>query len=68
LLTIVSVQVLVWSGWQLADHPAKTDPESATAVRLTGVFNTKFAVQPAPEPQLIPAGALVTVPVPWPTL
>ena len=49
---------------QAPDQPAKVEPESAVAVRVTFVFFVKLAVQVAP--QLIPAGELVTVPVPLP--
>lgn len=48
------------------DHPAKVDPESAVAVSVTDVPVAKFSVQSVP--QLIPAGALVTVPAPFPGL
>jgi 3D (Asp-Asp-Asp) domain-containing protein len=45
-------------------HPPKANPGSATAVSVTDVPEPKFAEQVAP--QLIPAGTLVTVPVPAP--
>ena len=64
LSVIVTEHVAEVGGVQLADHPTRVDPGAATAVRLTCVPSTKFAVQPAPEPQSIPAGVLVTVPVP----
>ena len=46
------------------DHPANVEPEPATAVRVTCDPVLKLALQVVP--QLIPAGALVTVPVPVP--
>jgi hypothetical protein len=45
-------------------QPAKVDPESGVAVKLTTVPLSKSAEQL--EPQEIPAGVLVTVPVPVP--
>jgi hypothetical protein len=45
-------------------HPAKEEPAAAVAVRVTAVPLGKLAVQV--EPQLIPEGVLVTVPVPVP--
>jgi len=46
------------------DHPAKVDPDAAVAVSATEVPLGKVAVQVCP--QLMPAGLLVTVPVPVP--
>ena len=45
-------------------HPAKVDPLAATCVNVTIVPLAKLATHAVP--QLIPAGALVTVPVPVP--
>ena len=45
-------------------HPAKTELVPGLAVSVTGVPAVKLAVHTCP--QLIPAGALVTVPVPVP--
>jgi hypothetical protein len=45
------------------DHPESIWPEPGVAVRVTLVPGAKFAVQ-VPVLQLIPAGLLVTVPVP----
>lgn len=45
-------------------HPAKVDPPVAVAVSVTELPLVKLAVQAVP--QLIPAGELVTVPVPAP--
>lgn len=45
-------------------HPAKTDPEPAVAVSVTEAPGAKLALHVLP--QSIPAGALVTVPVPEP--
>lgn len=45
-------------------QPANADPEAAVAVRVTGVPLLKFAAHVLP--QLMPAGLLVTVPVPVP--
>jgi hypothetical protein len=49
---------------QAPDQPVKVEPESAAAVRVTWVPLEKFAEQV--DPQLIPAGADVTVPLPEP--
>ena len=46
------------------DHPSNVDPVSATAVRVTTVPSRNTSEQS--EPQLIPAGSLVTVPNPPP--
>ena len=45
-------------------QPANVAPGSATAVSTTDAPDVKLAMQVVP--QLIPAGALVTVPVPLP--
>ena len=45
-------------------HPANVEPRPGVAVRFTGVPSSNVAVQVVP--QSIPAGALVTVPVPLP--
>jgi hypothetical protein len=47
---------------QAPPQPVKMDPDARVAVRLTGVPLAKFAAQAAL--QLMPAGALVTVPLP----
>ena len=46
------------------DQPVKVDPASAEAVRVTSMPVVKFAWHV--EPQLIPAGLLVIVPLPVP--
>jgi hypothetical protein len=46
------------------DHPANTEPESAAAESETEVPEAKLVEQL--EPQLMPAGAEVTVPEPVP--
>jgi hypothetical protein len=48
------------------DQPVKVEPVEATAVRVTTVLFGKLYKQV--EPQLMPLGELVTVPVPVPTL
>jgi hypothetical protein len=48
------------------DHPVKVDPDDGAAVNVTLVPSIKDALQV--EPQSIPAGVLVTVPVPVPDL
>jgi hypothetical protein len=58
---MVTVQELAVPG-QAPDQPLKVEPAPATAVKVTLLFGVKLAVQMAP--QLIPAGELVTVPVP----
>src|SRR5438093_1124763 len=45
-------------------QPVKPEPEAAVAVSVTTVPSSKMAEQT--PPQLIPAGLLVTVPVPEP--
>jgi len=45
-------------------QPLKVEPAAGVAVRVTAVPLVKLAEQVAP--QLIPAGALVTVPLPVP--
>jgi hypothetical protein len=47
-------------------HPSKRDPEPGVAVSVTTVAPGKDSVQSLP--QLIPAGALLIVPVPVPDL
>src|SRR5207245_3427385 len=47
-------------------QPLKVEPAAAVAVSVTAVPLVKLAEQVAP--QLIPAGALVTVPLPVPAL
>jgi hypothetical protein len=47
-------------------HPTNVDPLAATAVKVTDVPLAKLALQV--PPQLIPAGVLVTVPLPGPVL
>jgi hypothetical protein len=44
-------------------QPENVSPEPGVAVRVVGVPTLKFALQ-VPEEQLMPAGLLVTVPVP----
>jgi hypothetical protein len=48
------------------DHPANADPALGAAASVTDAPVAKLALQV--EPQLIPAGVLVTVPVPLPAL
>jgi hypothetical protein len=50
------------------DQPAKVSPVAGVSERVTEEFGAKAAVQLAgvAEEQLIPAGLLVTVPVPVP--
>ncbi len=50
----------------LPDQPANVDPEAGVAVRVTAVPLLRVAEQVLP--QLIPAGVLVTVPLPVPAL
>jgi hypothetical protein len=62
---IVSVQVAVPSHGP-APQPVKVEPVAGAAVKVIAVPLAKLAEQVAP--QLMPAGALVTVPVPVPAL
>jgi len=62
---ISSVQVLFFPE-QAPLQPLKLDLLAGVAVRITDVPVLKSVVQSVP--QLIPAGALVTVPVPVPAL
>jgi len=68
----VSAAVKVMLHAEVPEH-APDQPENllfcaGVSVRTTSVFWEKFAEQPfaEPEEQLIPAGLLVTVPVPVP--
>src|SRR5581483_9191021 len=58
----VTVQVAVPE--QAPDHPAKAEPTAGVADNCTTVPTAKSAVHP--DPQLIPAGVLDTVPEPFP--
>lgn len=49
---------------QLPDHPANVDPELGAAFSVTAVPLANVEVQV--DPQLMPAGLLVTAPVPVP--
>jgi hypothetical protein len=60
MVTLPSVQSA------LPDQPAKLDPETGVAVKVTAVALLKAAEQVVP--QLMPAGLLVTVPAPVPAL
>jgi hypothetical protein len=60
LPVIVTVPVAV----QLPDQPVNVEPEAAVAVKPTAVPLLRVVEQELP--QLIPAGLLVTVPVPVP--
>ena len=51
---------------QLPDHPANVDPEFGAALSVTAAPFVKFALHV--DPQLMPAGLLVTVPAPAPAL
>ena len=51
---------------QAPDHPENVEFPVGVAVSVTGVPLAKFALHV--EPQLIPAGLLVIVPVPIPAL
>jgi hypothetical protein len=64
LLVGVTLQVAV--PVQAPDHPANVEPAFAAAVSVTAVPLLKLALQV--DPQLIPAGLLVTVPAPVPAL
>ena len=57
-----SVQTLV--PLHAPPHPAKDDPDAGAAVSVTLVSPLKVALHV--EPQLMPAGELVTVPIPEP--
>jgi hypothetical protein len=54
---------------QASPQPAKLEPASAVAVRVTEVLAVYGSVQSEPPlPQFMPAGELVTVPLPVPDL
>jgi hypothetical protein len=61
-LAVIGMEPLPQSAWPL--QPSNLEPLVATGVRVTAVPLTKAAEQLAP--QLIPAGVLVTVPLPAP--
>ena len=69
-LSIVSVQVGALLQVLLPPpppfQPSKVSPVAGVAVNVTTVPSAKLKVQTAP--QLIPAGLLVTVPLPLPVL
>ena len=48
------------------DHPVKSEPLAGTAVRVTAVPLSKFALQVLDEEQAIPSGEELTVPLPEP--
>ncbi len=60
----VHVLVLVQALAPAPDHPANVELAPAVAVKVTDVPLSKLALQV--DPQLIPEGLLVTVPVPVP--
>ena len=60
---IATLQVPV-PGQPLSDQPLNREPVSAAAVRVIGRLSSKDAVQTVP--QVMPAGELVTVPLPSP--
>ena len=62
---IVTVQVVPLTESQPAQL-AKAEPVTGTVVRIT--LPLKLYEQVVPVPQLIPAGLLVTIPVPVPAL
>src|SRR5437016_3604331 len=69
-VTVVAAETVTMQGPVPAQpppvQPAKEEPAAGAAVRVTAVPLGKLAAQVAP--QLMPAGALVTVPVPVPAL
>ena len=68
LIPIVQVPVPLQAEFPL--QPANTEPEAGAAVSVTLVPLEKLAEQPVALPlvQSIPAGLLVTVPVPLPAV
>jgi len=62
----VTVQVLVVPLQPAPVHPVKVEPAAGAAVRVTTVRVVNDAEHVAPH--VMPAGALVTVPVPFPDL
>jgi hypothetical protein len=65
-LLAVKVKLHVPVPVQAPDQPANVEPEAAVAVSVTAVPLAKLAVHVVG--QLMPAGLLVTVPVPAPAL
>jgi hypothetical protein len=63
-LTVLLTVMLPLEQAASPDQPAKTDPLAGTAVRVTTVPLTKLLEQPLP--QFMPAGELVTLPLPVP--
>src|SRR5437870_639690 len=66
VLTVFTVSVHVLAPVHAPLHPAKVNPASGVAVNVTFAPGGKLALQVVL--QLIPAGALVTVPVPAPAV
>src|SRR3954451_16340946 len=68
-VTAFAASVVTWQApvpVQEPLQPAKADPATAVGVSVTGVPSGKSCAHVAP--QLIPAGALTTVPAPVPVL
>ena len=63
--SILTVQVVLLPV-QAPDQPIKVEPDSGAAVNVTLLLTAKLAEQL--DPQLMPVGELVTVPVPVPVL
>ena len=64
---IVTVQVAAPE--QAPDHPMKVESAEGVAIRVTEVSKVKLADWfEQPTPQSMPAGLLITVPEPIPTL
>ena len=68
LVSVMTQSPLVPPHGMFPDQPVSVDPAAGVAVNVTVVPVGKLAPQLPPPPQLMPLGALVTMPDPDPIL